>query len=138
MRNVIKSILAAACGVLLLSANVSAAIIETKTECKNNNCSNFKVGMYRVKNTVAMNVLLEKSKGDRVYIKLMNSKGVVMHEEVVGKSLEKYGRKFNFQDVEDGNYTLEISDENEKIVKNINLKTNEVTEIQSRSLVAMN
>lgn len=138
MKNVIKSILVAACGVLLLSANVSAAIIETKTECKNNNCENFKVGMYRVKDTVSMNVLLEKSKGERVYIKLMNSKGAVMHEEVVGKSLEKYGRKFNFQEIEDGNYILEISDENEKIVKNINLKTNEVTEIQARSLVAVN
>jgi len=61
-----------------------------------------------------------------------------MHQEVLSKSLEKYGRKFNFSEIEDGNYTLEISDENEKIVKNIHLTTNEVTEVKGRSLVAMN
>jgi len=66
MKNVIKSLVAAACGVLLLSVNVSAALVETKAECKNNKCENFTVGMYRLKNTVTMNVLLEKSKGDRV------------------------------------------------------------------------
>ena len=138
MRNVIKSVIAAACGVLLLSANVSAAIVKPKAECKNNHCDNFSVGMYRVKNTLTMNLLLEKTKGERVAIRLLNDKGIVMHEEVVGKSLEKYGRKLNFSEVQDGNYTLEISDENEKIVKNINLTTNEVTETESRNLVAIN
>ena len=132
-----KSIVAAACGVLLLGANVSAAF-GPKAECKNNTCENFRVGMYRLKNTVTMNVLLEKSKGDRVMIRLMNEKGKVMHEEVVGKSSEKFGRKLNFSDAEDGNYVLEISDDNEKIVKNIHLTTNEVTEVKGRSLLTMN
>jgi len=132
-----KSIVAAACGMLLLNANVSAAI-GPKAECKNNTCENFKVGMYRLKNTVTMNVLLEKSKGDRVMIRLMNEKGKVMHEEVIGKSHQKYGRKLNFSDAEDGNYVLEISDDNEKIVKNIHLTTNEVTEVKGRSLLTMN
>ena len=132
-----KSIVAAACGMLLLSANVSAAI-GPKAECKNNTCENFRVGMYRLKNTVTMNVLLEKSKGDRVMIRLMNEKGKVVHEEIVGKSYQKYGRKLNFSDAEDGNYVLEISDDNEKIVKNIHLTTNEVTEVKGRSLLTMN
>ncbi|WP_221394253.1 hypothetical protein [Dyadobacter sp. NIV53] len=138
MKNVMKSVIAAACGVLLLSANVSAAMVKPKAECKNNTCNNFRVGMYRVKNTVTMNLLLEKIKGERVAIRLLNDKGIVMHEEMVGKAIEKYGRKLNFSEVQDGNYTLEISDENEKIVKNINLTTNEVTETETRNLVAIN
>lgn len=138
MKNVIKSFVAAACGVFLLNANVSAALVETKAECKNNKCENFAVGMYRIKNTVTMNVLLEKSKGDRIIVRLLNEKGKVMHQEVLSRSLEKYGRKFNFSELEDGNYTLEISDDNEKIVKNIHLTTNEVTEVKGRSLIAMN
>ena len=137
MKNVTKSIFAAACGILLLSANVSAAIIKPKAECKNNRCDNFSVGMYRVKNTLSMNVLLEKTKGERVMIRLLNDKGIVMHEEIVAKSLEKYGRRLNFSEIQDGNYVLEISDENEKIVKNINLATTEITETQTRNLVAV-
>lgn len=133
-----KSLIAAACGVLLLTTNVSAAFVGPKAECKNNKCQNFEVGMYRLKGTVTMNVLLEKSKGDRISVKLLNEKGNVIHEEYIGKAVEKYGRKFNFEEVPDGNYTLEISDENERVVKNIRLTTNEVTEVQERSLVASN
>jgi hypothetical protein len=138
MKNVMKSIAAAACGIALLSANVSIAMVGPKTECKNNRCENFQVGMYRLKNTVTMNVLLEKSKGERVVIKLLNEKGNVIHSEILAKPLEKYSRKFNFEEVPDGNYTLEISDENEKVVKNIHLTTNEVTEVKGRSLIASN
>ena len=138
MKNVIKSLVIAACGVVFLNANVSASLVETKTECKNNSCQNFRVGMYRIRNTVTMNVLLEKSKGERLEIRLLNEKGKVLHEEYVTKLLQKYGRKFNFSEIEDGNYTIEISDENEKVVKNIHLTTNEVTEVKGRSLVAVN
>ena len=138
MKKLIKTIFAAACGLLLLNAQISAAPFDTKTECKNNSCENFRVGMYRVKNTLTMNLLLEKSKGQRVSIRLRNDKGTVLHEEVVNKSFEKFGRKLNFSEVKDGNYILEISDDNEKIVKNINLATTEVKETNGRTLVAMN
>jgi len=133
-----KSIVVAVCGVVLLGANVSAAVVEPKAECKNNKCENFQVGMYRIKNTVTMNVLLEKTKGERVVIQLLNEKGRIIHSEVLNKSLEKYARRFNFEEVPDGNYTLEISDDNERVVKNIHLTTNEVTEVKGRSLIASN
>lgn len=135
MKNVMKTIVAAACGVLLLNANVSAALVETKAECKNNTCENFRIGMYRVKNTLTMNFLLEKTKGERLSLRLLNEKGQVIHEENISKSLEKYGRKFNFSEIADGNYTLEVSDEYEKIVRNIQLTTNEVKEVNGRSLL---
>jgi len=138
MKKLIKTFITAACGFVLLSNSLSAAPLDSKTECKNNSCENFKVGMYRVKNTLTMNLLLEKSKGERVTIKLKNEKGTVLHEEVVKKSIDKYGCKLNFSEVNDGNYILEISDENEKIVKNISLATSEVREMNGRTLVAMN
>jgi hypothetical protein len=138
MKNVMKTIAAAAFGLFLVSSTVIAdPIIEAKAECKNNTCENFRVGMYRVRNTVSMNVLMEKQKGQRVSIKLLDAKGKVMHEEVVPKYLTKFGRKLNFEEIKDGDYTLEISDDSEKIVKNIHLETNDVRET-ARTLVGMN
>src|SRR5687768_1597840 len=104
MKKLIKTFITAACGFVLLNNSLSAAPLDSKTECKNNSCENFKVGMYRVKNTLTMNLLLEKSKGERISIKLRNEKGTVLHEEVVSKFIEKYGCKLNFSEVNDGNY----------------------------------
>lgn len=137
MKNVIKTIAAAAFGLLLMGNVVSAATLDPKAECKNNMCEKFKVGMYRVRNTVSMNVLMEKQKGERVAIRLMDAKGKVMHEEYVPRNLSKFGRKLNFEQINDGIYTLEISNDHEKIVKSIYLATNEVTEVE-RTLVGAN
>jgi len=136
MKNVLKTILAAAC-VVWLTGSASAAV-EPKAECKNNTCQNFRVGMYRVKNTLTMNFLMEKEKGERVSLRLRDSRGKIIHEEIVGKAIRKFGRKFNFSEVEDGRYTLEIFDDKELIVKNIFLTSKEVLEVQGRSLVSMN
>lgn len=138
MRKLLRNFVLAACGIVALNVSVFAAPFDAKRECKNNSCENFKVGMYRVQNTLTMNVLMEKQKGESVKLRLLDSKGKVVHEETVSKSLEKFGRKLNFSEVTDGRYTLEISDDKEMIVKNINLTTNEVTEAPSRTLVAMN
>ena len=137
MKKVVKTILAAAC-VVWLSGAASAAVVEPKAECKNNTCENFRVGMYRVRNTLTMNFLMEKEKGERVSLRLRDSKGKIIHEEVVGKAIRKFGRKFNFSEVEDGRYTLEIFDDKEVIVKNIFLTSRDVMEVQGRSLVSMN
>jgi hypothetical protein len=138
MRKSLKNFALTACGIILLNVSAFAFSVDTKSECKNNSCENFKVGMYRVKNTLTMNVLMEKQRGERVKICLRNSSGSILHEETVPKSLEKFARKFNFSEIADGKYTLEISDDNEKVVKNINLTTNDVSEYTARTLVAMN
>ena len=138
MRKLLKNFVLAACGVILINASSFAAPFDVKKECKNNSCENFKIGVYRVKNTLTMNVLMEKQKGEIVKLRLLDSKGKVVHEEKFSKSLEKFGRKLNFSEVTDGRYTLEISDEKEMIVKKINLSTNEVTESSTRTLIAMN
>lgn len=138
MKQLMKCFTIAAFGLIQLSASAFALPIESKRECKNNSCENFKIGMYRIQNTLTMNVLLEKEKGDKVKISLRNSKGKVIHEQLVGKSAKKFGLKLNFSEVEDGRYTLEVSDSHEAIVKNIDLSTHEVKESDTRTLVTMN
>ena len=137
MKTFIQSILCASFS-LLLAVSVSATpTVDSKSECKNNTCENFRVGMYRIKSTLTMNFLMEKQRGQRVTLRLLDGKGKVLHEEFVGKSVNKYGRKFNFSEMQDGHYTLEVSDANERITKELFLATNEVVDLSGRTL-AMN
>ena len=107
-------------------------------DCKNNKCETFQVGMYRVKNTLSMRLLMEKDRGEKVYVRLLDSKGLALHEELVGKRTGKYARSFDFSQIKDGSYTLEISNGEERVLKEINLSTAGVVEVPKRTLVALN
>jgi flagellar hook assembly protein FlgD len=138
MKKSLNTIAAAALVLFLFNVNLSAAVIETKTECKNNTCEKFRVGMYRIKNSLTMKLLMEKDLGGRVEIRLLDEKGRVVHDEYVGKSMRKFGRNLNFSDAQDGNYTLEISNDHEKIVKTIRLSTADLNEVDRRLVVGLN
>lgn len=136
MKNILRT--AAAFTLFIAAAQVQAdPIVETKAECKNNTCETFRVGMYRVRDTMSMNVMMEKDKGEKVSIRLLDSKGKLLHEEHVAKYLTKVGRKLSFDEMNDGVYTIEISNDREKIVKNVYLSTKEVREV-NRTLLGAN
>jgi hypothetical protein len=138
MRTILKTAAAAAFALFAIASNVNAdPIVGAKTECKNNTCEKFRVGMYRIRDTMSMNVMMEKDKGEKVAIRLLDSKGKLLHEEFIPKYLTKVGRKLNFNEMSDGVYTVEISNESEKIVKSIYLSTKEVKEV-NRTLMGMN
>ncbi|GLU54883.1 hypothetical protein Dfri01_43440 [Dyadobacter frigoris] len=111
---------------------------QTQNASGNNYYQPFRVGMYRVKNTLMMNVLVEKEKDTRVHIRLLDSNGKILHQEYVGKGIEKIGQKFDFSEISDGNYKIEIVSGEEKIVKNVSLATTEIAEVAGRKLVALN
>ena len=138
MKNVMKTIAAAAFSLFLFNQSATALpAIEPTVQCKNNTCENFRVGMYRVKGTESMNMLVEKQKGERLSIRITDQKGKVLHEEMIGKKISKFGKRLNFSAMQDGNYILEIFNEREKIVKNILLSTNEIKEVDRR-IIGMN
>ncbi|MET7256325.1 hypothetical protein [Dyadobacter fermentans] len=138
MPNILKTAVTAAFALFTFAAQVQAGpIVSPKAECKNNTCEKFRVGMYRVRDTMSMNVMMEKEKGEKVAIRLLDSKGNLLHEEFVPKYITKTGRKIKFDEMGDGVYTLEISNDNEKIVKSIYLSTKEVREV-SRTLLGVN
>lgn len=138
MSNILKTAAAATFALFVLTAQVEAdPIVGAKTECKNNTCEKFRVGMYRVRDTMSMNVMMEKEKGERVAIRLLDSKGKILHEEFVPKYLTKVGRKLSFDEMSDGVYTIEISNDYEKIVKSVFLSTKEVREV-NRTLIGSN
>lgn len=138
MTNILKATAAATFGLFFIAAQIQAdPIVEPKAECKNNTCEKFRVGMYRVRDTMSMNVMMEKEKGEKVAIRLLDSKGNLLHEEFIPKYLSKVGRKLNFDEMNDGVYTIEISNDREKIVKNVYLSTKEVREV-NRTLMGAN
>lgn len=136
MKNLLKA--AAAVALFVTISQVKAdPIVSPKAECKNNTCEKFRVGMYRVRETMSMNVMMEKDKGEKVAIRLLDSKGKLLHEEFVARYLTKVGRKLNFEEMSDGVYTIEISNDTEKIVKSVYLTTKEVREV-NRTLMSAN
>lgn len=138
MKNILKTAAAATIALFLFTTRTEAdPIVGAKTECKNNTCEKFRVGMYRVRDTMSMNVMMEKEKGEKVAIRLMDSKGKILHEEYVPKYLTKVGRKLSFDEMSDGVYTIEISNDYEKIVKSVFLSTKEVREV-NRTLIGSN
>ena len=138
MKNVKRMLVAALCG-MMMSASVEAGTPQKQMrECKNNNCGTFQVGMYRVQNSLNMKLILHKGGGEVVTVRLKNQKGEVMYQEVLGKKTRKYARPFNFSDTQDGRYSLEISNGEEMVRKDIKLSTQDIVETPARTLVAVN
>jgi hypothetical protein len=123
---------------LFISGSAFAGQTKFQNAAESQNSEPLRVGMYRVKNSLAMNVLVEKEKKSRINIRLLDNTGKVLHQEFVGKGIEKIGQKFDFSQISDGQYTIEIVSGNEKIVKNISLATTEIAEVAGRKLVALN
>ena len=129
---------------MLLAASVAffapadAMTIGPKKECKNNRCTTFAVGMYQIRNTMSMNVLMEKERGEKLSVVLLDRQGHVLYKEYVNRSYDKYGRKLNFEELGDGDYTLEISNDDEKVTKNIEVRTNKIIEIEPTTIAQVN
>ncbi|WP_247236967.1 hypothetical protein [Telluribacter sp. SYSU D00476] len=143
MRIVTKSLMIALCGVLMsgaVSANGTAPLTQTRVDNPQDAAKKapFQVGMYRVINSLKMNVLIEKQLGERVVVKLLDQKGVVLFEDVLGRRQQKYGRKLDFSEIKDGNYTVVVTNGTEEIVKDIRLSTLALYEMPARTLVAVN
>ncbi|TDB63976.1 hypothetical protein [Arundinibacter roseus] len=139
MKNLKKMWAVALCGVLMNgSVWAETTLKPTVQECKNNSCESFQVGMYRVKDSLSMKLLLEKQAGERVVVRLLNQSGETLHEEFLGKKMKKYARSFDFSQIKDGRYTLEISNGDERILKEIRLSTTDLIETPARTLVAVN
>lgn len=136
MKNVKGMLVAVMCSVML--GGMAVAAPQPARECKNNDCGTFQVGLYRVKDSLSMRLMMEKKAGERVSVRLMNQKGQVLHEEMVNKKQQKYACNFDFSTIRDGRYTLEISNGTERIKKDINLTTMDIVETPSRTLVAVN
>ncbi len=98
----------------------------------------FGIGLYRVQQSMTMRLTMEKKAGERVNVRLLNDKGQMLHQEVVGRSAKKYACNFDFANTQDGRYTIEVANGSEVLTKAINLTTHQVVETPARTLIAQN
>lgn len=118
--------------VLLASATTFAALIEDKKEVKQP--KTFDIGMYNIKNTSKIRLMLEKAKGDVLIVQLRNEAGDVLHKEVVNKRNTFYSANFQLDGLKDGTYQFEIESNNEKVVREVTVSTNVPTPVVYKEL----
>jgi hypothetical protein len=116
MKTIVKTFAIAALSALSLVATAKT-IGPTKTKT-------FEVGMFQSTNTMKMNVLIEKTEGQKMTILLKNEGGEIIHREVVEKNAANYAGKFDLSQLADGKYTFEFSSGKETVTKVVNLSTN--------------
>jgi hypothetical protein len=142
MRTVTKPLMIALCGMLMYGTVTASGPEPTlQTEAGQTDEAKkkpFRVGMYRVIHSLAMNLLIEKKLGERVTVKLIDSGGNVLFQDFMGVRQKKYGRKFDFSQVPDGKYAIVIANGVEEVVKDISLTTHKLYEMPARNLVAAN
>ncbi|MGX7686251.1 hypothetical protein [Flectobacillus sp. BAB-3569] len=114
--------------------SISALTVLSVVSFANNDNNNanktktFEVGMFKSKNSLNMNLMLEKVTDKKVKIILKDPSGKVLHQEYVAKNTPSYYGKFDMSQLEDGVYTFEITDGTEKIIKTVNLQSPETQE----------
>lgn len=118
-------------GVFTFSTVLATEPVATKLETN----KTFDVGMYRITNSMKVNVAVEKLKGNTVEITLKNEKNETIYTEFIGKKLVKFSKKFDLTDLADGKYRFEISNGNEKITKEVNLETHQPMPADYRTVV---
>lgn len=120
MKKTIKNFaIALVAGIFTFSTVLATEPIDTKLEAN----KSFDVGMYRIVNSMKVNVAVEKLKGKTVEITLKNDKNEIIYTEFIGKKLVKFSKKFDLAGLADGKYRFVITNGKETITKEVNVET---------------
>lgn len=126
MKKYVKNFaLALVAGLFTFSAVSATELPEGKT---------FDVGMYRVVNTMKINVMIAKEQGNWIEIRLKDADNETIYVEVVNRKTTQFAKKFDLEGLQDGKYRFEITNGKETIVKEINLQTNAPTVASYRTV----
>lgn len=135
MKTTVKNFaIALVAGVFTFSTVLASEPIGKIDENKTASKRTFNVGMYRVINSMKVNVLIEKQDGKALDITLRNDRNEIIYSEVVGKQTNKFSKKFDLTGLSDGKYRFEISNGKEVISKEVNLETHAPTPADYRSV----
>ena len=131
MKKTIKNFaIALVAGIFTFSTVLATEPVVTKLDTK----KTFDVGMYRIINSMKVNVTIEKMQGNVLEIKLKNDKNEVIYTEFLGKKSTKFAKKFDLTGLTDGKYRFEISNGKEVITKEVNLETHQPTPADYRTV----
>lgn len=92
--------------------------------------STFKVGVYNVKNTHKIKVFVEKDNLKSLAVEILDENGRSIQKEIFGKDKTKTGLDLDLSQLEDGKYTLKISDKKGSYKKDLELRKEKKEELK--------
>lgn len=116
----------------LAIASLSAMTFITNASNKNVDlikANTFKVGMFQSVNSIKMNVSIQKTTDKDLTVILKDTKDEILISEHVRKNGSSYHSKYDLNELEDGKYTFEFKNGDEKLIEEINLVTTKPTKI---------
>ncbi|SOD93444.1 T9SS type A sorting domain-containing protein [Spirosoma fluviale] len=124
MKTLIKSLALALSLTVVASVASFAKATETNPIGRASKVATYKTGIYTtVKGK--LNIALDKETNGRVDIRLKDTTGTVLYAQYLGKHDKGCRLSLNLSDLEDGTYTLEISNGAETTTQNVILSTNQ-------------
>ncbi|GAB2557981.1 T9SS type A sorting domain-containing protein [Spirosoma aerophilum] len=135
MKTLIKSFALALSLAVVASAATFAAPTEANPIGRPAKVATYKTGVYSTV-TGKLNVALDKSAGGRVDIRLKDTTGKVLFAQYLGKKEQVCRLQLNLSDLEDGVYTLEITNGVETTTQSVTIATKQPT--LSNRVVALN
>jgi hypothetical protein len=114
--------------VLLTSATTFASVGDDKMAIKE--IDTFAIGMYKLKNTSKVRLMLDKFQSSAVSVVLTDESGNVLHRDFIAKKQMDYSKTFDLSRLTDGTYTFTIENSVEKETHSVVIATN-VPELQT-------
>ncbi|AFK03896.1 hypothetical protein Emtol_2761 [Emticicia oligotrophica DSM 17448] len=121
-------------GIFSFSSVLANSPIEKNDESKTATKRSFNVGMYRIINSMKVNVLVDKQDSKALDISVKNEQNEVVYSEVVGKNINKFSKKLDLSGLKDGKYRIEISNGKETVTKQVNVETHAPIPSEYRSV----
>ena len=97
-----------------------------------NKSKTFEIGMFPSINSLVMNVTIEKTEDQQLFLILKDENGHVLSTNKMAKSKKNYYGKYDMTGLEDGKYTFEFIKGDEKITKEIELKSTQPQDFTRR------
>lgn len=108
--------------ILLTSAATFASVKHDKMAVKE--IETFEIGMYKMKNTSTIRLMLNKYQSNVVSVNLTDKNGNILYRDFISKKQMKYRRDFDMSGLKDGTYTFTIANGIEEETHNVVISTN--------------
>lgn len=120
-KNTVKAFIVAIA--MVCTSNLNSFATKTNDEAS----ASVKTKIAQVNKTLSFNVWVENT-GKKVMVVVLDADKNEIHREYVGSKSEKFAKTFDFSNLSDGTYTLEVVSSNVNVIdsKTFEIKTNQI------------
>jgi hypothetical protein len=121
-KNTVKAFIVAIA--MVCTSNLTSFANNTNDEAS----ASVKSKISQVNKSLSFNVWVENAANKKVMVVVLDADKNEIHREYVGKSSVKFAKTFDFSNLNDGKYTIEVIDSNVDVVdsRTFEIKTNAV------------